>query len=331
MKPAKQAQLNLLRGFVGFVVLALLLVWWWIKSTSTVDYVETAILSQADALTDLKIIPASKQQIALAEANRDKDLFIQHVDTDQLKNLKTVYVIPGGGSSHDIGYPEWTKRRVNAAYDHYIRNSNQASSIFLSLSAGSLNSPNVLFNDGRIMFECQHMILHLIDKGVPKSRIYGDMTSWDTVGNGYVLRTFLEGVLLYKDILAPEPEVSSRRIEEQQEIKPSELLNIEVFISDFHALRVKETFAWMLELLPSLSDRVRLNIHSVDSIGIKWYSEQEFQARVRHEEVGVERIKENKRHIKTVNQFHAFSLLGGHQGYRKYLLNEYVKSEGGGW
>ena len=35
-----------------------------------------------------------------------------------LKEADTLYVIPGGGSGLGEGYPEWTRRRVLAAYTH---------------------------------------------------------------------------------------------------------------------------------------------------------------------------------------------------------------------
>ncbi|MCB1189592.1 MAG: hypothetical protein H6586_09125 [Flavobacteriales bacterium] len=251
----------------------------------------------------------------------DVDFRISYIDNNLVSNIETVYVIPGGGSSSGTGYPEWTQKRVVAVYNHYLSSSKSGShSVFLALSAGSLNSANRLFDDQRIIFECQHVIKHLIKLGIPKDLIFGDMFSWDTVTNGYSLRLFLEGILLYR----------MRNYLKKNTPKKSIPLMVEVFISDFHAARVKAAFEWILGLKPSLKN-VQLNINIIDSFGIERSSPGEFNQRMQHEEEGVKKIKENGKMIRTVKQFHAFLMLGGHQGLSKYLHGDYVKSTGTGW
>ena len=94
----------------------------------------------------------------------------------------TVYLIPGGGSDRGT-YPEWSKQRTLAAFEHSKQYPN---SVFLALSAGSLNAPNGRLDDGRVRFECQAMVDQLVDLGVPRERVFGDFMSWDTVANALV-------------------------------------------------------------------------------------------------------------------------------------------------
>ena len=80
-----------------------------------------------------------------------------------------------------------------------------------------------------------------------------------------------------------------------------------------------------------LSTRLDLNVHSVSSVGINWGSNEDFRKRIEHEDAGVTEIKKNQENIKTMAAFQAFLMFGGHRGIRKYLFNDYVKSQGGGW
>lgn len=278
---------------------------------------------------------------------------ILHIDGERMKSVNTLYVIPGGGGSDYDGYPEWTKRRVVAAWKHYNtyhKSSNTA--IFLALSAGSLNSPNKLYSDKRIMFECQHTVNHLLQLGIPKEIVFGDTFSWDTVTNGLVVRMAVEGIQEFRamnedNILPPTTTpVSSSAVAQastdtsqpavvatgtqQQPVVNLKPLNIEVFISDFHADRVGAAFDWILNLVPRVNS-VQLKINTVSSVGIDWHTPLDYAQRISHEAEGTKRIKDNARSIKTLSQFYAFLMLGGHQGLHKYVLHDYVTSKGGGW
>ena len=220
-----------------------------------------------------------------------------------------LFVIPGGGSGLSTsGYPEWTSRRTSAAYQTYLQLplSQRNHTLFLALSAGSLNSPNRRLDDERVIFECQKTIDHLRRLGVPQDQIFGDFVSW---ANGLALRLFLEGYL------ATHPTYGS--------------VNLTVFISDFHATRVKVSFEWILNLTPSLLVRmdnraphISLVIHEVSSNGL--FDHQTLQERLRHEAVGVQRMFENQKKIRTLQEFYGFLFAGGHQGLWRYLHGEYT-------
>lgn len=225
-----------------------------------------------------------------------------------LSDVDIIYIIPGGGSD-DMHYPEWSKQRTLAAFKH-SRSFQKKSSIFFALSAGSLNSANTAMGDGRIIFECQHMIKHLLSLGVERERIYGDFMSWDTVTNALVARQMVEGFLsAQKKMTLP--------------------LLIEVFISDFHLERVECAFTWVFGLKPSiLGDKVLLTVHNVSSASLNGSAQHIFKARRHHELRGLRTMKSNMKIVKTIQELYAFVLLGPHKGFNNYFFGTYEKSKG---
>lgn len=167
------------------------------------------------------------------------------------------------------------------------------------------------------------MIKHLLSLGVDKDKVYGDFMSWDTVTNGLTLRLFLEGLFAVRN-----PSLATNS---QNEVQLANVLNLNVFISDFHAERVRATFEWVIQLKPSLSDKVKLIINSVSSQGVTWSDKEAFERRVEHEKSGVAMIKENSKIVTTAAELYAFIMLGPHKGLDNYLMGSYVPSKGSGW
>lgn len=308
----------------------------WSNRTTKLIRERSPPLEETTAVQDRFTLLDSADPIVVNE----EEFSILHVNSDQMKKINTIYVIPGGGSSPEGGYPEWTKRRVVAAKHHYDENHKLSdTAIFLALSAGSLNSANAVLADKRIRFECQHTIQHLLQLGVPRKAIFGDTFSWDTVTNGLTLRMFVEGLQEYRAqsagnwiATAAPPEVIEGAVV-TPEPTPSHVLkdlSIEVFISDFHADRVRASFTWILNLAPKVRS-TRLHINVVDSIGIPWQTPQDYTNRIAHEAQGTERIQKNAKSIRTMSQFYAFLTLGGHQGLHRYVHYDYETSKGGGW
>eukprot|EP01039_Chlorochromonas_danica_P007965 gene7965-8785_t len=258
-------------------------------------------------------------------SNQTSSITIQ--DEEFWSRITRLLVIPGGGpgpaSSH--GYPTWTRQRVVTAVDYYntLSSNDQSKTIFLTLSAGSLNAPNVLQMDGRIHFECHFMMNHLMQLGIPKHHIWGDIFSWDTVTNGFTLRLFINS-------LQSMTRSSSGSNSSGRRNNSPPPLHIEVFISDFHAQRVKAVFDWVLGLSPAIP--VRMIVHSLGTQDENiWANENARLERLHHEERAVKVIEEQAERIKTWDNFVAFLLLGGHRGLRNYLLGSYSSSSGGGW
>jgi len=193
--------------------------------------------------------------------NQDYENFMTlRFSNDALVNVDTVFVVPGGGSGSS-GLPEWSKRRLDAANLAFkAASASGKRPIFILLSAGSLNSPNLLQEDGRMIFECQHMMRYLVDQlNVDAKYIFGDFISWDTVSNGLTLRMFIEGLLAIQS----DPFL----LEELAASHKKKKIQLQVYISDFHAERVRAVFEWVLSLQPSLANDVVLTIHSVGSEG----------------------------------------------------------------
>jgi len=248
----------------------------------------------------------------------DEELFAANLP-EHLRDVTNLYVIPGGGTGDGVEgvkdrYPEWTRRRVVAAYEYSKKMSKNG--LFLALSAGSLNTANSLLPDGRVKFECQHTINHLVELGVAPQSIVGDWFSWDTVSNALFLRMVVSGV-----------KASQRKALRGSSHK----LPVDVFISDFHADRVQAAFHWVLGLKPSLLPGVTLSIHKVSSEGIPWPSKEIFDARVAHEAKGVEQIQANALKIRTAQELYAFLLLGPHRGFFDYLHGKLPLKKGSGW
>jgi len=252
--------------------------------------------------------------------NRVRDnyaLFRKNIP-EHLADVQTLYVMPGGGSGAGVdgvkdGYPEWSRRRVVAAHDHFKRKNRK--SLFLALSAGSLNTANALHEDGRVKFECQHMIEHLVELGVPRQSVLGDFMSWDTVTNALYLRMVVSGVMAAQ----------------RKSVRHGHKLDVEVFISDFHADRVQAAFNWVMGLRPSLLPHVELVINKVSSEGIEWPNKDTFDSRLAHEQKGVEQIKANAETIKSVEELYAFITLGPHRGFFDYMHHRLPLKKGGGW
>lgn len=55
------------------------------------------------------------------------------------------------------------------------------------------------------------------------------------------------------------------------------------------------------------------------------------QARQAHERKGADQARQRAKEIKTVEEFRAFMILGGHKGYFDLTHGRYQASPGGGW
>lgn len=109
----------------------------------------------------------------------------------------------------------------------------------------------------------------------------------DTVTNALVTRMFIEGVLAIKkksDIKdSLKNNINSKNNLDNDIIK----LKIEIYISDFHAERMKTAMKWILDLEPSILDKdVELAINVVGSEGIVWDDKEGFNNRLIHEQQG---------------------------------------------
>ena len=262
------------------------------------------------------------------------------------KLVRMLYVIPGGGSGKHggaavvagaitgrdhthPGYPEWTRRRTEDAYKLYSEAGDSDHSVFLALSAGSLNGANVRqASSNAVVFESSHTLTHLQHLGVPKDQCFGDWMSWDTVGNAFVLRLFVEGILGSAESRA-SPMARKTPLE------------IHLFISDFHSERMRAAVEWLLRVEPAVMSTstdmaatgrpVSLHMHSVNSEGIEWSHADAFNARLRHEMSATQLIRDHALTVHSLQEFQAWYMLGGHEGMHKYLFHENEANPNAGW
>ncbi|CAM9096389.1 unnamed protein product [Scytosiphon promiscuus] len=110
-------------------------------------------------------------------------------------------------------------------------------------------------------------------------------------------------------------------------------LNVTVFVSDFHADRIDAVFQWVFGLEPSLlKGKTTVTTVSIDTPVEMWAGgPEQRQARQAHERRGANQARQRAKEIKTVEEFRAFMILGGHKGYFDLTHGRYQASPGGGW
>eukprot|EP00903_Cladosiphon_okamuranus_P013200 g12312.t1 len=94
-------------------------------------------------------------------------------------------------------------------------------------------------------------------------------------------------------------------------------LNVTVFVSDFHADRMDAVFQWVFGLEPSLlKGKTTVTTVSIDTPVEMWArGPEQRQARQAHEREAASQARQRAKEIRTVEEFRAFMMLGGHKGY----------------
>ncbi|CAM9951089.1 unnamed protein product [Ectocarpus fasciculatus] len=110
-------------------------------------------------------------------------------------------------------------------------------------------------------------------------------------------------------------------------------MNLTVFVSDFHAERMDAVFQWVFGLEPSLlRGKTTVTTVSIDTPVEMWArGGEQKEARQAHETEAAEQARQRAREIRTVEEFRAFMMLGGHRGYFDLTHGRYQASSGGGW
>jgi uncharacterized SAM-binding protein YcdF (DUF218 family) len=127
--------------------------------------------------------------------------------------------ILGGSYIDEKTLPSWVIARLEQA----IALRGQTAR-FIVLSRGTPHKPPCLTQDGFPIDECSIMAQYLVDKGIPKGRIYKDAWSLDTIGNAYAALTM--------------------------HAIPLNLRKIIIITSDFHMPRTRSIFSQVFSLLP---------------------------------------------------------------------------------
>eukprot|EP01065_Artemidia_motanka_P033402 TRINITY_DN40399_c0_g1_i1.p1 TRINITY_DN40399_c0_g1~~TRINITY_DN40399_c0_g1_i1.p1 ORF type:complete len:331 (+),score=103.42 TRINITY_DN40399_c0_g1_i1:96-995(+) len=224
-----------------------------------------------------------------------------------------ILVIPGGGpgAAADKGLPVWTKARCDAAAKWFARGSEHRQ-LILTLSAGSMNAPNARDEAGAAVFESAAAAQYLHERhGIARDRIAADFVSWDTVANAWYVRMVLDA------LAAVGPHAGN--------------VDVHLFISDFHRKRCEAALRWVLGL-PPVRAGFSLHVHELDTSATFDHESAEWAERMRHEARSAESLLDTASSVRTLQDFQAWLLLGGHQGYYQFTHGvRRAVSKGLGW
>lgn len=134
-------------------------------------------------------------------------------------------VVPGAGGPRDgcnpiETLPEWVSLKLDnlvKLYDKY-----QYNYPIILLSAGTVHKPGSLDVNGRNFNESTGMLLYLESKGINPNLLYDENSSYDTIGNGYFLRTIHTDVMKWYKLL--------------------------IVVNEFHYNRLSIIFNWIFSL-----------------------------------------------------------------------------------
>jgi hypothetical protein len=91
-------------------------------------------------------------------------------------------LVPGGGVRPSGELPVWVQARFDRAIE------TQPDGPFVALSGGTSHKPSPLDASGRPIFEAYAGAAYLLRRGIPGSRIYTEISSYDTIGNAFFAR-----------------------------------------------------------------------------------------------------------------------------------------------
>ncbi len=178
-------------------------------------------------------------------------------------------LIPGGGLLTDGTLPAWTRSRLDLACSLASQ-----TRMIACLSGGTVHKPPPLTKEGFPVFESKAAASYLLNQGIKSSKIFCEISSYDTIGNAYFSR------MLFCDPLA--------------------LKAILVITSEFHLPRTEDIFKWVYNL-PPRSAPFQLTFRSAPNQGI---SPAALQARMAREAASQKKLQETKKAIRTMKALH---------------------------
>eukprot|EP00591_Stephanopyxis_turris_P002501 CAMPEP_0195513792 /NCGR_PEP_ID=MMETSP0794_2-20130614/5364_1 /TAXON_ID=515487 /ORGANISM="Stephanopyxis turris, Strain CCMP 815" /LENGTH=255 /DNA_ID=CAMNT_0040641893 /DNA_START=250 /DNA_END=1017 /DNA_ORIENTATION=- len=151
-----------------------------------------------------------------------------------------------------------TKKNGKSNNDH---ESSASSPVILCLSAGTAHLPQLMSaHDGLPVWESTASAAYLLEtRNVPKSHVYAETTSYDTISNAFFARTSFTDVAGWNKLL--------------------------VVTNEFHMDRTKAIFDWIFGI-----DNSKYNLHylSCDNTGL---SDEAVHAREEHEARGERNVR----------------------------------------
>jgi len=154
-----------------------------------------------------------------------------------------VICIPGGGVDRNGYLPPWIVASLDCALA--VQNSqlaiNSKPPFFLAESKGSPHAPEIRI-DGQLVLESERALDFLVACGVDKSVIANDRFSVDTIGNAYIFRLFLDGMI---------DEKMKCDVDAYQQFKMPESPSALIIGADYHMPRLAYLHRRLLNLGPA--------------------------------------------------------------------------------
>ncbi|CAL5218988.1 g743 [Coccomyxa viridis] len=205
-----------------------------------------------------------------------------------------------GGLTPQGGLPEWVTRRLDAAAEIYHLQGRACP--VLCLGGGTPHKPAVLGSTGHVLHESTVCAEYLLGKGVPAADILKEVSSYDTVGNGYFALTI--------------------------HAIPAAWRRCSVITSSFHMPRSRaifqDCFAVAGSTLHASGGYFSLDFHAVHDEGI--FPPDVLAARQHREQESLERWRNDTRGMCNLAQLHAW-LHRTHLCYSVSRQGEFGKRE----
>ncbi|KAK9803666.1 hypothetical protein WJX72_009662 [[Myrmecia] bisecta] len=192
-------------------------------------------------------------------------------------NYDAIVVLAGGFTSTG-GLPGWVTRRLDAAQD--ILQQQGSHCPILCLGGGTPHKPAILSVTGHVVHESTACAEYLIAQGVPGLRLLKEVSSYDTVGNGYFALT-IHSI-------------------------PSGWRRLSVITSDFHMPRSRAIFQHCFTLAGRTlwldSNRFSLDYHAVHDDGL--FEKDVLEARIHREQRSLQGWRKTCERLQTLPQLH---------------------------
>ena len=196
------------------------------------------------------------------------------------KNTKCIIVL-GGGIGKKGKLPEWSLERCKVAVEYYFNFKHMYDLKFIVTSGGTYHQPNPLDKLGFTIFEADLMSNYLLNSGIPENSIFREYSSYDTIGNGFFVRTLFTDIRRWKDLV--------------------------VITSDFHMNRSKEIFNFIFTKLASN--------YKLEYISCKNIISNNLNDRIIKEENSKLKFINDMKKIYNLNMFHKW-LYSTHECYK---------------